>query len=196
MVATVGLIERVQAFTTLGAAWFIEMDPDLADAVGSSWTQDLTDKGGPEFMQIARNVWDLLRNECYLLRRLLNRIPPRALLLIPGGSPCQDLSGAGHLKGRLGLCGKRSYNFYIFPFVLWMVQQLRPDINVVPVIENTSWMQDHFLLTILRVFGLSRTFVALLDTKQWTAVSRLRVFIMPRIPPSIFRRPRSRKDPF
>ena len=111
MVATYHLLDRAQAFTTLGAAWFIEMDQGLAQAVGSSWTRRLTDGGGPPFLQVARDVWDLLRNDCFLLRRLLNRIPARALLpfsleVVHGRTcPRQDaLKGNGGCVARRHIC--------------------------------------------------------------------------------------------
>eukprot|EP00969_Alexandrium_andersonii_P327478 14470952-Alexandrium_andersonii.AAC.1 len=41
-----------------------------------------------------------------LLRKLAQSIPPKALLLAAGGSPCQQFSSVGAEGGRLGLAGQ------------------------------------------------------------------------------------------
>eukprot|EP00974_Lingulodinium_polyedra_P131340 11217311-Lingulodinium_polyedra.AAC.1 len=40
----------------------------------------------------ADDVWDILRKGAAPLRRVLQSVPPRGLLLIVGGSPCQELT--------------------------------------------------------------------------------------------------------
>eukprot|EP00974_Lingulodinium_polyedra_P110637 10698866-Lingulodinium_polyedra.AAC.1 len=57
------------------------------------------------------------------------RGPPHgSLLLIIGGSPCQELTTAGARRGRLGLGGSHSILFYAIPATASVAAQLRPDL--------------------------------------------------------------------
>eukprot|EP00974_Lingulodinium_polyedra_P021444 2072500-Lingulodinium_polyedra.AAC.1 len=65
----------------------------------------------------ASNVWELLRNGAKRLKGVLRAAPQGAMLLVVGGSPCQQLSVAGPHQGRLGLAGGQSVLFYAIPAI-------------------------------------------------------------------------------
>eukprot|EP00969_Alexandrium_andersonii_P097292 4294206-Alexandrium_andersonii.AAC.1 len=61
--------------------------------------------------------WGLLDGRGAAPRKLVESIPPKALLLVVGGLPCQQFTSIGAGNGRLGLTGKETYRFHIFPAV-------------------------------------------------------------------------------
>ena len=73
-----------------------------------------------------------------MLYTFLVGLPVGCILLIIAGSPCQQLTVAGYLKGVLGLCGKDSYLFFSIPLVRWAVSIMRPDI-VIHIIAGKCW---------------------------------------------------------
>eukprot|EP00972_Heterocapsa_arctica_P008760 1285822-Heterocapsa_arctica.AAC.1 len=56
-------------------------------------------------------------------------------------------------EGKIGLCGVESSNFFIFPLVCWIIQKIRPDVTVHPVVENAGSMLPHHLAAIKRCLG-------------------------------------------
>eukprot|EP00974_Lingulodinium_polyedra_P071754 6941812-Lingulodinium_polyedra.AAC.1 len=79
----------------LTASYFSELDPALAEAVQNRWQQMARLGKAIPHHWLARDVWDLLRGGAELLRRMLGDTPRGALVLIIGGSPCQQLARAG-----------------------------------------------------------------------------------------------------
>eukprot|EP00974_Lingulodinium_polyedra_P049515 4759972-Lingulodinium_polyedra.AAC.1 len=65
--------------------------------------------------RLTYDVWDMLRGGATELRGMLDRIPHGSLLLVIGGSPCQQLTTAGRYNGRQGLAGRDSRLFYALP---------------------------------------------------------------------------------
>eukprot|EP00969_Alexandrium_andersonii_P091084 4020233-Alexandrium_andersonii.AAC.1 len=64
------------------------------------------------------------------LRRALGGIPRGSLLLIIAGSPCQDLTFAGHSAGALGVCGPSSILFWAIPLIARLAQSIRNDLLI------------------------------------------------------------------
>eukprot|EP00974_Lingulodinium_polyedra_P103894 10056356-Lingulodinium_polyedra.AAC.1 len=79
--------------------------------------------------RLGHNVWELLRNGARILREFLGGIPYGALLIIAGGSPCQQLTMAGQYQGKQGLAGQQSIIFYALPVTARATTELRPDLR-------------------------------------------------------------------
>eukprot|EP00974_Lingulodinium_polyedra_P019411 1874125-Lingulodinium_polyedra.AAC.1 len=60
------------------------------------------------------------------------------MLLVVGGSPCQQLSTTGPDGGRLGLAGGQSVLFYAIPAIASAASQFRPDLEAHALCENVA----------------------------------------------------------
>eukprot|EP00974_Lingulodinium_polyedra_P019615 1895296-Lingulodinium_polyedra.AAC.1 len=86
----------------------------------------------------------MLKDDAAPLRQVLGATPPGALLLIVGGSPCQDLTIAGPSRGRLGLAGAHSVQYYAIPAIASAAAALRPDVEVHAMCENAGTTKGEF----------------------------------------------------
>ncbi|MFM7980889.1 MAG: hypothetical protein ACKPKO_16380, partial [Candidatus Fonsibacter sp.] len=102
---------------------------------------------------MAEDVWDILRRRAETLAAMLAQIPTGGLLLIIGGSPCQQLTMIGPGVGHIGLTGKDSVNLFAFSVIAWLAQRLRPDLHVHVVAENAGNKLGIHRACIKRVFG-------------------------------------------
>eukprot|EP00969_Alexandrium_andersonii_P284537 12578754-Alexandrium_andersonii.AAC.1 len=57
--------------------------------------------------------------------RVLSAVPAGGVLLVVGGSPCQQFSTMGRGRGSIGLAGTDSYQFFVFPAVAWLARRAR-----------------------------------------------------------------------
>ena len=73
---------------------------------------------------------------------MLESTPRGAMLLMAGGLPCQQLAAIGQHAGQLGLRGRDSVNFFIFPALAWMIQRRRPDLHIHVLVENAGTMVE------------------------------------------------------
>ena len=121
------MLAMVELFAALGCqdrfagGWFAEEEDHLAVPVARYWA-DRGKQGGPRFERVAGDAWDPLRDRGSALAKMLKEVEPGAMLVVVGGSPCQQLTLAGRHGGREGLCGSDSWNFYVFPLVLHAVK--------------------------------------------------------------------------
>ena len=150
-------------------------------------------QGGPRFERVAGDV-DLRRNRGCALAKMLAEVEPDAMLVIVGGSPCQQLTLAGRRGGREGLCGNDLWNFYVFPLVLHAVKCARPDISVHVTVENAGSMMDKFRAAIARTLGIPTEvahagiqpsgggdgdqgeFAPVIDARRFSPYTRKRIF--------------------
>ena len=65
-------------------------------------------------------------------------LAPDALWLVVAGSPCQDLTLAGELKGLLGLTGPTSSLFYYVHLAIWLLQIRLGPVRVRFLVENAG----------------------------------------------------------
>ena len=108
----------------------------------------------------------------------------QALALAPGiyiviaGSPCQDLTTIGRLKGALGLAGTRSIYFYTFHLTLHYLQEALTPSKVLYVLENAASMKAEYRQTIQLVLGNSGRTPQLRerDSGNHTAAQRKRYY--------------------
>ena len=153
------MLAMVELFTVLGCrdrlagGWFSEIDDRLAVPVARHWAER-REAGGPPFERVAGDVWDLLRNRGRTLVDVLAKVEPGAMLVVAGGSPCQQLTLAGLHAGREGLCGSESWNFYVFPLVVHAIKIARPDVVVHVVVENAGSMVAKFKDAIAVALGI------------------------------------------
>ena len=153
MVAMVELFAAMGCPGRFAGGWFAEKEDHLAVPVARYWA-DRRGNGTPRFERVAGDVWDLLRNRGAPLARVLREVEPGAMLLIVGGSPCQQLTLAGRHGGREGLCGGDSWNFYVFPLVLYAAKRARLDIDVHVTVENAGSMMGKFKRAIAGALGI------------------------------------------
>ena len=146
-------LATVELFTALGCqdrfagGWFAESEDHLASPVARHWA-DRRRQGGPSYERVAGDLSDLLRHKGRALAGMLAEVEPGALLVIIGGSPCQQLTLAGRHGGKEGLCGDGSWNFYVFPLILHAARQARPDAEVHVTVGNAGSMMEKFKLAI------------------------------------------------
>eukprot|EP00969_Alexandrium_andersonii_P285101 12603419-Alexandrium_andersonii.AAC.1 len=84
------MLTRTCLWDRLVAAWSVEIQSRLSDAVVRWWAN--AGRRGPPIpaRSLANNAWELLDSRGAVLRKLVESIPPKAVLLIAGGSPCQQ----------------------------------------------------------------------------------------------------------
>eukprot|EP00969_Alexandrium_andersonii_P271218 11987420-Alexandrium_andersonii.AAC.1 len=77
----------------------MEHQRHLATAVVRWWQQ--AGRLGPKIQvrRLGSDVWNFFRNDCRLLQTLLETVPVGAVLLVIGGSPCQQFSSLGRHQG-------------------------------------------------------------------------------------------------
>ena len=61
--------------------------------------------------------------------------------LIIGGSPCTDLTSASVHGGALGFCGKESFHYHVYPFLISAIQALDPQAQIFVLFENAASMK-------------------------------------------------------
>ena len=136
-----------------------ECDPILRQLVGEQfalrtdgeWTQSSKDT----YTLYADDVRQLLRNQCRILKEAFALAGPQCRWFVIAGSPCQDPTPAGPLKGLLGLTGHCSSLFYYVHVILWLVQMNYPLEHIRFLLENAGAMLDIHRKAILRALGLN-----------------------------------------
>ena len=136
-----------------------ECDPILRQLVGEQfslrtdgeWTQSSKDT----YTLYADDVRQLLRNQCRILKEAFALAGPQCRWFVIAGSPCQDLTSAGPLKGLLGLTGHCSSLFYYVHAILWLLQMNYPLEHIRFLLENAGAMVDIHRKAILRALGLN-----------------------------------------
>jgi len=136
-----------------------ECDPILRQLVGEQfslrtdgeWTQSNKDT----YTLYADDVRQLLRNQCRILKEAFALAGPQCRWFVIAGSPCQDLTPAGPLKGLLGLTGHCSSLCYYVHAILWLLQMNYPLEHIRFLLENAGAMLDIHRKAILRALGLN-----------------------------------------
>ena len=101
-----------------------ECDPILRQLVSEQfsfrtdgkWTQSSKNT----FTLYAADVRQLLQDQCRIFKEAFALAGPQCRWFVIAGSPCQDLTPAGPLKGLLGLTGPCSSLFYYVHVILWL----------------------------------------------------------------------------
>ena len=91
---------------------FVEMRDDYSAAIESHWDKFARDTGAVPHRRLVRDVWELFRESPSPLRTFAAALPAACLLLVIAGTPCQQLTVAGPLDGRMGLCGRDSHSLF------------------------------------------------------------------------------------
>ena len=90
-----------------------------------------------------KDVHYIIDRQCKVLQDLV-RMFPDCKWIIVGGSPCQDLTFAGPLRGLLGLIGPSSRLFFVLLCVISAMQRLVGPTAVRYLVENAaSMLQIH-----------------------------------------------------
>ena len=146
-VAVDDVLTHLGARSSLVYSGFIESNDRYAEAVQALWDVRQTQRGVVPHPRLASDIWDVFRPDgpdgTSPLVRLLSdytRVPKKALFLIVGGPPCQQLSVRHAYKGWWGLHGPDSVHFFALPILAWFAQQLRPDLTVHVLVENVHTM--------------------------------------------------------
>ena len=136
-----------------------ECDPVLRQIVSEQfsfrtdgkWTQSSKDT----FTLYADDVRQLLRDQCRIFKEAFALAGPQCRWFVIAGSPCQDLTPAGPLKGLLGLTGPCSSLFYYVHVILWLLQMNYPLELIRFLLENAGTMLEIHRQAILRALGLN-----------------------------------------
>ena len=100
-----------------------------------------------------RDVHSLVANGCRILQMTLKMFPDCKWIVV-GGSPCQDLTLAGVMKGVLGLTGMSSRLFFILLCVIYTVQIAVGPAAVRFLVENAGSMQKMHLEAFCKLLSL------------------------------------------
>ncbi len=100
-----------------------------------------------------RDVNAVINGNCKVLQELVQMFPDCKWFII-GGSPCQDLTFAGPLRGLLGLIGPSSRLFFVLLCVIYTMQQLVGPAAVRYLVENAASMLQIHLDAFCRLLGL------------------------------------------
>ena len=176
----------------LSGSHFVEVDSQLQSAAALYWGRQADHHGKTPHRPLTSDVWDLFRraHDTHLpqdtpLARVILNLPEGALVLLAAGSPCQDLSPAGRLGGRLGLLGPRSKHFWAVPLCAWYIRTLRPDLLVHVLLENVDSMRPEHRAVLLRALALDpQVHATVLDAKTWGPLPRRRLWAATFPPPS------------
>ena len=175
MLREAGLLECISS------AFFVEISERLAGAVREHWDRVASDGLSCPYHYIAADVWDLLRDDAALACHFARFIPRGCLVLVVGGSPCLQLTKMVD-KGKAGLTGLQSFNFFVFPFLLYTLQELRPDTLIHGVIENAGKARPEHTTAIIDALHIHPSQAPKLDSAYFTAAPRLRL-IASTLPP-------------
>ena len=135
-----------------------ECDPILRQIVGEQflfrtdgkWTQSSKDT----YTIYVDDVRQLLKDQCRIFKEAFALAGPLCRWFVIAGSPCQDLTPAGPLKGLLGLTGPCSSLFYYVHVILWLLQMNYPIELIRFLSENAGTMLEIHRKAILRALGL------------------------------------------
>ena len=183
-VAIEQIINRLPGYRLVAAA-FVEHNADLSTAVARAWAQlQRENYTAVPYQYLATDVWDLLRRRPHAPQapppvvEFAERLPRGTTVIIPAGSPCQQLTYGGRHAGRQGLCGPQSVHFFAVPVTAWMLQQCRPDLFVHVVLENAASMTERHRGVILQALGglTVSDHLRTLDSLQWCPFPRRRHF--------------------
>ena len=100
-----------------------------------------------------KDVHVVINRNCELLKELVQMFPD-CKWIIAGGSPCQDLTFAGPLRGMLGLVGPSSRLFCVLLCVVSAMQRLVGTEAVRYLVENAASMLQIHLEAFCRLLGL------------------------------------------
>ena len=136
-----------------------ECDPILRQLVAEQfqfrtdgcWTQS----SASTFTLYTHDIKELLRDHCRILREAFAIAGTQCRWIVIAGSPCQDLTLAGPLKGLLGLTGQSSSLFYYVHVILWLLQTNYPTELIRFLLENAGTMLEIHRKAILRALGLN-----------------------------------------
>ena len=81
-------------------------------------------------------------------------MPPVAFLLVLGKLPPQQLPGGGTHGGTAGIHGHDGKNFFVYPFLYWLLSKWRPDIHVHLVVESAEEMRTEHADSIKGALGI------------------------------------------
>ena len=180
------LLRMAEAQYSLVGSFFAEVNDTLARAVEERWRAHAALGLGPPHLRVAADVWDMLRGTAEPLRRVLDAAPRGALLLVIAGSPCQQLTVAGRWRGRQGLAGPDSVNFFAVPAVTGAVRRLRPDLTVTALLENAGSTLRSHRVAMGEAFGLDEAATAaygpVVDAGDWNRLPRRRL-LLATVPP-------------
>ena len=171
-----------------------EMDADTRSVVsrvkgwpaqGSIWAFEK--KGAHTFY--AKDVCDLIKDSCLLLRQFLSLLPPECIIFVGAGSPCQDLTSIGRGKGVLGLTGDRSVHIHCVWAVLYFLSLSPFWSRTVVLVENAGSMKSHMKSYILNLLGIPSACCHYINCSRWGSryfFSSSDVSILPPHSPSPF----------
>ena len=100
-----------------------------------------------------KDVTALIQHDCKLLHEIAIMFPDFKWFVI-GGSPCQDLTFAGHFQGLIGLVGSNSRFFFV---LLCVIHNMRTLVGVAFVrflVENAGSMHKIHYRAFCQLLGL------------------------------------------
>ena len=120
---------------TIKAVYTAEHNAEISLATLQWWNEHGAYLGAPPIEQVASNVWELVKYPGILAQRL-KHTNENTLVLVGGGSPCQDLSNVNK-QHKHKLAGSQSVNYFAIPIITWVARQVC-SANVQSYFENVA----------------------------------------------------------
>ena len=156
-VSTVMPIRRKKFGYPPVAAILAECDLSLRELVCTEYGYRSDEKWGYTVEGSAvlylKDVHVVINHNCRLLKELVQMFPDCKWIIV-GGSPCQDLTFAGPLRGVLLLVGPSSRLFFVLLCVIYAMQRLVGAEAVRYLVENAASMLQIHLDAFCRLLGL------------------------------------------
>ncbi len=142
---------------SLVACVAIEKSAGVLECLRRIWTTSARPFPETPDPTIVHDVLDWLVDWGHPLRTFAESLPFRCVVVITIGSPCQDFNFLAKGKGKLGFFGSRSIFVFTAGLYVFILSKLRPDVVLVPVLENGGRMDAHFVNDMPRIVGLPRS---------------------------------------
>ena len=119
------------------------------------------------------DVWELFKEKdgtpSFVLQQALSFAEQaQHKYLIIGGSPCTDLTSASVHGGALGFCGKESFHYHVYPFLISAIQALDPQAQIFVLFENAASMKPIHTTYMHSVVKMPRATVKEIDTQKFS----------------------------
>ena len=132
----------------------------------------MTKHGYP--VRYLNDVWSIFDQNAQPVLQFLAMLTSHDRILVVTSSPCQDLTRAGPLAGKLGFVGKQSTAFHCVYLLFVLLKALNQLHRTFFVFENAGSMLDLHKNYLVKLMGLHPAHIKLIDSGDWSFASRKR----------------------
>ena len=157
---------------TVTHVYHAEIHEETSKAVGTFWNNHKATLDGPEFIKIGEDVYDILRQPARI-KEIIQDCDEDTLILIGGGSPCQDLSSLNACP--VGITGVKSILFFAIPTIAWGLNRCtRASVQVYG--EQVASLNKEAKKAILEALGMPDHHMRVSNASEHSEYVRSRAF--------------------